>query len=147
MIERDAYGEGEHRWNSMPLTAAKKYNVKPRACRPYRAKTKGKVGRFNSYLKSGFVTPLAATLKQHGLKITANVLNGHIGAWLDTVAHQRMHGTTGTKPQVLPEKERFTLQPLPSPTRPIAPITMGDNVMPVESIQHPLSIYDALLEV
>jgi len=52
MIERDAYGEGEHRWNPMLLTAAKKYNFKPRACRPYRAKTKGKVERFNSYLKS-----------------------------------------------------------------------------------------------
>ncbi|MGR5552140.1 IS21 family transposase, partial [Vibrio alfacsensis] len=77
MIERDAYGEGEHRWNPMLLTAAKKYNFKPRACRPYRAKTKGKVERFNSYLKSSFVTPLAATLKQHGLKITVDVLNGH----------------------------------------------------------------------
>lgn len=29
--------------------------------------------RFNSYLKNSFVTPLAATLKQHDLKITANV--------------------------------------------------------------------------
>jgi transposase len=147
MIERDAYGEGEHRWNPMLLTAAKKYNFKPRACRPYRAKTKGKVERFNSYLKSSFVTPLAATLKQHGLKITVDVLNGHIGAWLETVAHQRTHGTTGTKPQVLLDKERFTLQALPSPTRPVAPLTMSDNVMPVESFQHPLSMYDALLEV
>ncbi|GAL09293.1 mobile element protein [Vibrio astriarenae] len=103
--------------------------------------------RFNSYLKNSFVTPLAATLKQHGLKITVDVLNGHIGAWLETVAHQRIHGTTGTKPQVLLEKERFTLQSLPSPTRPIAPLTMGDNVMPVESFQHPLSMYDVLLEV
>lgn len=79
--------------------------------------------RFNSYLKNSFVTPLAATLKQHDLKITANVLNGHIGAWLETVAHQRMHGTTGTNPQVLLEKERFALQP----TRPIAPLTMGQE--------------------
>ncbi|MEZ8122635.1 IS21 family transposase [Vibrio splendidus] len=147
MIERDAYGEGEHRWNPMLLTSAKKYNFKPRVCRPYRAKTKGKVERFNSYLKSSFVTPLAATLKQHGLKVTVDVLNGHIGAWLETVAHQRIHGTTGTKPQVLLEKERFTLQPLPSLTQPIAPIIMSDNVMPVESFQHPLSTYDALLEV
>ena len=147
MIERDAYAEGEHRWNPMLLTAAKKYNFKPRACRPYRAKTKGKVERFTPYLKNSFVTPLAATLKQHGLIITADVLNGHIGAWLETVAHQRTHGTTGTKPQVLLDEERFTLQPLPSPTRPVAPLTMNDNMMPVESFQHPLSTYDALLEV
>ena len=63
MIERDAYGEGEHRWNPALLTAAKKYSFKPRACRPYRAKTKGKVERFNSYLKNSFVTPLGAIVK------------------------------------------------------------------------------------
>jgi transposase len=33
-------------------------------CRPYRAKTKGKVERFNGYLKGSFLVPLAATLKQ-----------------------------------------------------------------------------------
>jgi hypothetical protein len=147
MIERDAYGEGEHRWNPALLTTAKKYSFKPRACRPYRAKTKGKVERFNSYLKNSFVTPLAATLKQHGLKITVDVLNGHIGAWLETVAHQRTHGTTGAKPQVLLDEERFILQPLPSPTRPVTTLIMSDNVVPLESFQHPLSTYDALLEV
>ncbi|MBS9926383.1 IS21 family transposase [Vibrio alginolyticus] len=147
MIERDAYGEGEHRWNPALLTAAKKYSFKPRACRPYRAKTKGKVERFNSYLKNSFVTPLAATLKQHGLKITVDVLNGHIGAWLETVAHQRTHRTTGAKPQVLLDEERFILQLLPSPTRPVTTLTMSDNVVPLESFQHPLSMYDALLEV
>lgn len=146
MIERDAYGEGEHRWNPALLATAKKYNFKPRACRPYRAKTKGKVERFNAYLKSSFVTPLAATLKQHGLKITANALNGHIGAWLETVAHQRTHGTTGQKPQVLLDEERFTLQPLPSTTTPVSAPTINDSVTPLESFQHPLSTYDALLE-
>ncbi len=147
MIERDAYGEGEHRWNPQLLTTAKKYGFKPKACRPYRAKTKGKVERFNSYLKSSFITPFAATLKQHGLEFTVDVANGHIGAWLETVAHQRIHGTTNTKPQLLLEKERFTLQTLPSvslsPSMPIA----THSVVPVESFQHPLATYDALLEV
>ncbi len=147
MIERDAYGEGKHRWTPALMATARKYNIKPRACRPYRAKTKGKVERFNAYLKNSFVTPLAATLKQHGLKITADVLNGHIGAWLDTVAHQRVHGTTGEKPQVLLDKERFLLQSLPSEVHPLAPLTLSDSVMPMESFQHPLSTYDALLEV
>lgn len=36
----------------------------PRECRSYRAKTKGKVERFDAYLKQSFVTPLALTLKQ-----------------------------------------------------------------------------------
>jgi hypothetical protein len=76
-----------------------------------------------------------------------DVLNGHIGAWLETVAHQRTHGTTGAKPQVLLDEERFTLQSLPSPTHPVTPLTISDSVMPLESFQHPLSTYDALLEV
>ncbi|HAT8507160.1 TPA: IS21 family transposase [Vibrio vulnificus] len=147
MIERDAYGEGQHRWNSALLAAAKKYNFKPKACRPYRAKTKGKVERFNSYLKSSFITPLAATMRQHGLELTVEVLNGHIGAWLETVAHQRDHGTTGTKPQHLLEKERFTLQALPKPTAEVRSLVLTDSVVPLESFQHPLSTYDALLEV
>ena len=94
-VTYDAYGEGEHRWNPALLATTQKYNFKPKACRPYRAKTKGKVERFNSYLKSSFVTPLAATMKQHGLELTVDVLNGHIGAWLAEVAHQRVHATTG----------------------------------------------------
>lgn len=147
MIERDAYGEGEHRWNPQLLATAKKYGFKPKACRPYRAKTKGKVERFNSYLKSSFITPLAATLKQHGLDLTVDVANGHIGAWLEAVAHQRIHGTTNTKPQVLLEKERFSLLPLPNTSAPISLPPVRHSVVPIESFQHPLSTYDALLEV
>lgn len=147
MIERDAYGEGEHRWNPQLLATAKKYGFKPKACRPYRAKTKGKVERFNSYLKSSFITPLAATLKQHGLDLTVDVANGHIGAWLETVAHQRIHGTTGAKPQVLLEKERFTLQSLPNTGSSLSLPPVCHSVVPIESFQHPLSTYDALLEV
>jgi transposase len=50
MIERDAYGDGAHRWNAKPLEMDKDYGFKLKACRLYRAKTKGKVERFNSYL-------------------------------------------------------------------------------------------------
>jgi len=105
------------------------------------------VERFNSYLKSSFITPLAATLKQHGLDLTVDVANGHIGAWLETVAHQRIHGTTGAKPQVLLEKERFTLQSLPNTRSSLSLPPVCHSVVPIESFQHPLSTYDALLEV
>lgn len=40
MVERDAYAPEEHRWNSQLLALAKDYGFIPRACRPYRAKTK-----------------------------------------------------------------------------------------------------------
>ena len=149
MIERDAYGEGAHRWNAKLLEMAKDYGFKLKACRPYRAKTKGKVERFNGYLKGSFITPLAASLKQAGLVLDVDTANAHIGPWLHDVANQRIHGTTGEKPAVLLAKERLSLQALPSGIKPrqsdIRQITR--YAMPRESLQHPLSVYDQLLEV
>ena len=147
MIERDAFGEGQHRWNASLLSLSRDYGFQLRACKPYRAKTKGKVERFNGYLKQSFITPLAATLKQSGLILDVDIANGQIGAWLEETAQQRIHGTTGEKPQVLLDKERLQLLPLPvfvalksnlQPKNELAAI-------PVESLQHPLSSYDQLL--
>ena len=59
VIERDAYGPGLHRWNDELKALAEACGFTPRLCRPYRAKTKGKVERFNSYLKGSFIVPLA----------------------------------------------------------------------------------------
>ena len=61
VIERDAYGDGLHRWNDELRQLAEECGFKPRLCRPYRAKTKGKVERFNGYLKGSFLVPLAAS--------------------------------------------------------------------------------------
>lgn len=148
MIERDAFGEGQHRWNSKLLELAKDYGFIPKACKPYRAKTKGKVERFNRYLKESFITPLAASLKQVGLQLDITVANARIGPWLEEVAHQRIHGTTGQKPQVLLDEERFELLPLPerSVAKEVQPSIALCSAMPIESIQHPLSVYDQLLE-
>lgn len=151
MIERDAYGEGKHRWNPALLALANDYGFRLKACRPYRAQTKGKVERFNGYLKGSFVTPLAASLKQVGLTLDVETANGQIGTWLHTVAHQRIHGTTGEKPQLLLDKERLALQALPTDTTSALPTrSVSDNetacLIPHESFQHPLQTYDQLLE-
>jgi transposase InsO family protein len=148
MIERDAYGEGKHRWNSKLLKMSTDYGFRLRACRPYRAKTKGKVERFNGYLKHSFITPLAATMKQAGLELDVDTANGQIGQWLHDIAHQRIHGTTKQQPEVLLIEEKLALSDLPTtPTRAntIAPLTY--HALPIESFQHPLSIYDQLIEV
>ncbi len=63
VIERDAYGQGLHRWNDELKTLAEECGFVPRLCRPYRAKTKGKVERFNAYLKASFIVPLAASVR------------------------------------------------------------------------------------
>jgi transposase len=49
----------------------------PRLCRPYRAKTKGKVERFNGYLKGSFLVPLAAIVDDNYLgRSTTTILAG-----------------------------------------------------------------------
>jgi transposase len=46
---------------------ANAYGSTPRVCRPYRARTKGKVERFNRYLREGFYVPLRSRLQSAGL--------------------------------------------------------------------------------
>ncbi len=152
IIERDVYGPGQHRWNDTLLVLADQYGFAPRVCRPYRAKTKGKVERFNGYLKRSFVIPLATSLRQAGLRLDCDTANAHIGPWLGDVANQRIHGTTLQRPCDRLALERPELLALPVTT---AAITVQARIKhrsgliglptPVESIQHPLAIYDALL--
>ena len=150
VIERDFYGEGQHRFNRELLALAEEFGFRPRLCRPYRAKTKGKVERFNGYLKGSFLVPLAATLKQSGLKLDLTAVNAHIGPWLQNVANARLHGTTGEVPHVRLQLEREKLQPLPVSIAASPPIRVARATLvptPYESLQHPLSVYDSLLEV
>nr|WNL65140.1 hypothetical protein GPGIFMOB_00091 [Acinetobacter gerneri] len=83
-----------------------KYSFRPRVCKPYRAQTKGKVERFNGYLKSSFIVPLKASLKTSGLLLDVDVANAHIGRWLHETANQRIHATTQEKPAVRLQQEQ-----------------------------------------
>jgi len=141
VIERDAYGSGLHRWNDELKTLAEACGFVPRLCRPYRAKTKGKVERFNSYLKASFIVPLAASVQASGLKFDASIANAHVRRWLDEVANARVHATTKVVPAVRLAEERAVMLPAPA-------LRAAQRVaMPVESLQHALAIYDELLEV
>ncbi|MDB5907664.1 MAG: transposase [Massilia sp.] len=76
VLERDAYGDGEHRYHAGFLDYAKHSGFVIKLCQPYRAKTKGKVERFNGYLRRLFYVPLASRLAQSSQKldvVTANV--------------------------------------------------------------------------
>ena len=55
ILDRDTYGPGIHRFNKGMLDFAKHYGFCLKVCRPYRAKTKGKVERFNRYLRESFL--------------------------------------------------------------------------------------------
>jgi transposase len=143
VIERDAYGGGLHRWNDELKALGEACGFTPRLCRPYRAKTKGKVERFNAYLKGSFVVPLAATIEASGLRLTVELANAHVRRWLDEIANARVHGTTKAVPAVRLGEERAVMLPAPALK---APAAMPQRVaLPVESLQHPLAVYDALL--
>ena len=145
VIERDAYGEGKHRWNNELNDLAEECGFAAKLCRPYRAQTKGKVERFNSYLKGSFVVPLAATVEASGLKLDVATANLHVRRWLDEVANARVHATTKAVPAVRLAEERAVMLPAPALR---APRPIAQRVaIPTESLQHPLSVYDELLEI
>lgn len=100
VIRRDAYGKGQHDYNDKLLDLSKRYGFTIKLCRPYRAKTKGKVERFNSYLKSNFYYPTKIKLIDAGLEVSAESLNQHISSWL-IKANARIHATTKMKPSEL----------------------------------------------
>lgn len=149
IIERDVYGPGKHRWNPQLMHVAEKYAFTPKVCRPYRARTKGKVERFNHYLKNSFIVPLTATFRQAGLVLDVPAANARIGEWLITVANARVHGTTGVPPEQRMPREQAALLPLPKVMLALpAPVpTLTQRPVPTESLQHPLATYQALLEV
>lgn len=148
IIERDLYGPGQHRWHAGMLEFARDFGFQLRVCRPYRARTKGKVERFNGYLKGSFLVPLAATLKAGGLKLDMDTANREVLRWLVEVANVRVHATTGERPSVRLPADQAKLSALPvTVERGSAGALPRAQAIPVESLQHPLSIYDSLLEV
>lgn len=82
------------------------YGFVPRACRPYRAQTKGKVERPFPYIRSNFFLGRSWT--------SLADLNNHARVWLDQTANQRVHGTTFEKPADRFLKEQDHLRPLPA---------------------------------
>jgi transposase len=163
VLERDAGGEGEHRYHGGFLDYARHCGFVIKLCRPYRARTKGKVERFNGYLRRSFYVPLAAQLKQGGLVLDAVTANSRVRRWLKDVANIRVHGTTGARPVDRMDEERAALQALPpgwrgdiAGARPqpgteptvhaVRPAVVAAHLAAAQPTQHPLAVYDQLLE-
>lgn len=87
------------------LAFCRDWDVQPRACAPYRARTKGKTEAGVKYVKRNGLAALAFT--------SFAALEAHVAAWLAT-ADQRVHGTTHETPLARFERaERAALRPLP----------------------------------
>ena len=120
----------------------------PRLCRPYRAKTKGKVEGFIRYLRASFYIPLASQLSREGLMVDRDTANARVGAWLREVANARMHATTDEVPLVRLEQERERLQPILAPwPGAIQSARAKRPVPPPRGYQHSLRVYEELIQV
>lgn len=144
VLERDAYGTGLHRYQSELLALSKDCGFSIRLCRPYRAQTKGKVERFNRYLRSSFWIPLVSRFKSSGLVVDADTANLEVTKWLRDIANARVHGELKERPYDRFQDERDHLLAYRfAPTTPLSVVTPVP--MPIESLQHPLSRYDELV--
>ena len=91
--------------NAEFLRFAAHWGFVPRSCRPYRARTKGKVERPIRYIRESFF---------YGREFANdNDLNEQAARWLEDTANVRRHATTGERPVDRFERdERAALHPL-----------------------------------
>ena len=115
------------------------WNFRIRACRPYRAQTKGKVERPIRYLRESFF---------YGRTFTSDDdLNAQALHWLETEANVRSHATLKERPLDRFERERLLLEPLA--TRPYHPLVLppdrsspGTTSLPAIHVERrPLTAY------
>ena len=147
--QRNAYGQGLHRFHPGLGDLANHYGFMPRLCKPYRAKTKGKVERNIGYIRRSFYVPLISRYKQLGEPLTLEILNLEFARWLALTANSRTHGTTGEIPeQRLAQEGLQALPPAYAGGLPRSGQLRHALVtqFPVETLQHPLSVYEQLLE-
>ena len=80
----------EVEFNERFLAFAAHWGFRPRACAPYRARTKGKDENGVRYVKRNAIAG-------HRFE-SLGALEGHLAWWMREIADQRRHGTTGEAP-------------------------------------------------
>lgn len=98
--------EGQPVFNERFVDLAGHYHFTPRACRPYRARTKGKDERMVGYIKQNFF------VRYRKFESWAH-LNQQAEIWLREEADKRVHGTVREVVAERFERERPALKPLP----------------------------------
>jgi hypothetical protein len=99
--------------------------VVPRACKPYRAKTKGKVERMVRELKEGFLPWLTGQLLP--VQPTLADYDALAEGWINEVVLRRRHRTTGQLIGSAWAAERPVLQPIPD--RILVPLAAGQPLL------------------
>ncbi len=95
----------EVRFNERFLAFCRHWDVVPKACAPYRARTKGKDERGVGYVKRNAIAG-------HQFESIAQ-LEAHVAWWMREVADVRIHGTTGEPPlERFKRDEQAALRPV-----------------------------------
>lgn len=153
VIERDAYGEGQHRLNQCFYQFAKEMNFIPKLCKPYRPQTKGKVERMVRYVRNDFYRPLATQLARSSLQLDIETANLALMRWLNLVANQRVHNTTHCIPAEQLNLERAALQTLPPPdvappaNLPALSFSLPPLAFDMTPLHHELHVYEQFSQV
>ena len=140
VLERTASGP---RFNPGLLDFAGRYGFAPRLCRPYRARTKGKVERSIRYLRDRFFC---------GRRFRSlEDLNRQMLAWLDTTANCRLHATTGERPLDRLAREGLTpfalAPPWPQTQREAPPRLLPALSLPAPAVDvRPLAVYEQVAQ-
>ena len=92
LVDRHDAATREVVFNARLHAFARHWRVRPRACAPYRARTKGKDERGVGYIKRNAIAGRAFP--------SWEALEAHLMAWTREVADVRVHGTTGEAPMV-----------------------------------------------
>lgn len=101
-----ASNQGQPHFNERFVDLAGQYGFAPKACRPYRARTKGKDERMVGYVKGNFF------VRYRCFESWAH-LNQLAERWLAEEADQRLQGTVKEVVIERFEREKPTLKPLP----------------------------------
>lgn len=90
-LSRDFEGK-EIGWNPQFLDFARYWGYTPKLCKPYRARTKGKVESGIKYVKYNFFALYGRVFRD------LEELNEKLESWALEIADERIHGTTHEKP-------------------------------------------------
>lgn len=148
VIADERPGGGKLLENPEFLRFAAHWGFRIRACRPYRARTKGKVERPVRYLRDNFV---------YGREFLGDAdLQAQCDHWLIAVANARVHGTTHVVPaERFVTEEQATLRALASrpyqslgavPEPAPSDVRHGHRLSPVAVERRALAAYTAVLE-
>jgi len=104
LVEHHDAATREVRFNGRLHAFARYWGFAPRACAPYRARTKGKDERGVGYVKKNAIA---------GRRFESwAALEAHLDRWTREIADQRVHGTTGVAPAERFADEAGALRPL-----------------------------------